>query len=162
MESTTRHLGYLPGATARWATSPHLLEGFARLSALFESTTLDPLARETVIMVMATRNACHLCVAMHTVKLNALNATPDLLAALRTQQPLPDERLEAIRQFTLAVLATSGEVGDDSLRAFLAHGYTSQNALEVVLGIGVYTVSTLANRLTDAPVDAPLLALTEG
>jgi hypothetical protein len=39
---------------------------------------------------------------------------------------------------------------------FLGHGYTRQNALEVVLGIGAYTVSTLANRMTDAPVDEPL------
>ncbi|MXG26299.1 hypothetical protein GRQ63_11465 [Streptomyces sp. YIM 132580] len=36
------------------------------------------------------------------------------------------------------------------------YGYTEQNALGVVLGIGAYTLSTLANRLTGAPVDAPL------
>jgi hypothetical protein len=42
--------------------------------------------------------------------------------------------------------------------AFLASGYTKQNALEVVLGIGTYTMSTLANRLTGAPVDDALRA----
>jgi len=41
-------------------------------------------------------------------------------------------------------------VSDAELDAFLAHGYTRQNALEVVLGIGTYTVSTFANRLTRA------------
>jgi hypothetical protein len=45
-----------------------------------------------------------------------------------------------------------------SLRAFLDSGYTSRNALEVVLGIGTYTLSTFANRLTNAPVD-PQLAM---
>jgi alkylhydroperoxidase family enzyme len=49
-------------------------------------------------------------------------------------------------------------VGDDALRAFLASGYTRQNALEVVLGIGTYTMSTLANRLTGAPLDDQLSA----
>ena len=44
-------------------------------------------------------------------------------------------------------------MGDDALRALLASGYTRQHALEVVLGIGTYTMSTLANRLTGAPVD---------
>jgi hypothetical protein len=43
--------------------------------------------------------------------------------------------------------------GDAALGEFLAHGYTPRNALEVVLGIGTYTMSTLANRLTQAPVD---------
>jgi hypothetical protein len=40
----------------------------------------------------------------------------------------------------------------------MAAGYTTQNALEVVLGIGTYTMSTLANRLTGAPVDDQLAA----
>lgn len=72
--------------------------------------------------------------------------------------PLPDERLEAVRRFTLSVPASAGAVDDVTLRDFLAYGYTEQNALEVVLGIGAYTLSTLANRLTGAPVDAPLAA----
>jgi alkylhydroperoxidase family enzyme len=73
-------------------------------------------------------------------------------------EPLSEPALEAIRIFTLQVLDTAGDVGDDALRAFLASGYTRQNTLEVVLGIGTYTMSTLANRLTRAPVDDQLAA----
>ena len=158
MAATQNHLGYLPAATARWAASPHLLEGFAKLNAIFENGTLDPVAREVVVMTIATRNGCHVCVAMHTARLTALGAQPDIIAALRDGGPLPDQRLDAVRVFTLQVLDTAGDVGDDALRAFLASGYTGQNALEVVLGIGTYTMSTLANRLTGAPVDDQLSA----
>ncbi|MER5685659.1 carboxymuconolactone decarboxylase family protein [Streptomyces sp. NPDC002205] len=153
MEAVVNKQGHLPVAVGRLATSPQLLDGFLRISAIFESTTLDPLSREVLIMTIATRNDCHVCVAMHTAKLTALGADADLIAALRTERPLPDERLEAVRQFTLAVIATAGAVGDDALQDFLAHGHTPQNALEVVLGIGAYTMSTLANRMTGAPVD---------
>jgi len=156
MTATQKHLGYLPAAVARMAASPHLLDGFGKLSALFESSTLDPVAREVLVMTIATRNRCHICVAMHTGRLAALGADPDLIAGLRNAAPLADERLEAIRVFTLDVLATAGGVSDEALSAFLTRGYTSQNALEVVLGIGTYTMSTLANRLTRAPLDAPL------
>jgi AhpD family alkylhydroperoxidase len=164
MTATRNHLGYLPAATARWSASPQLLDGFGRLSGLFESCTLDPVAREVVIMTIATRNGCHLCVAMHTARLTALGASAELIATLRSAGPVADERLEederleAIRAFTLRVLDTAGQVGDEAMRAFLASGYTTQNALEVVLGIGTYTMSTLANRLTDAPVDEQLSA----
>ena len=158
MTATQNHLGYLPAATARWAASPHLLEGFGKLNAIFENCTLDPVAREVVVMTIATRNGCHVCVAMHTARLTALGARPDVIAALRDALPLADQRLEAIRVFTLRVLDTAGDVGDDALRAFLASGYTRQNALEVVLGIGTYTMSTLANRLTGAPLDDQLSA----
>jgi AhpD family alkylhydroperoxidase len=156
MTATISHNGYLPTAIGLMATSPELLDGFLKMSAAFDGTTLDPLARETVIMTMATRNGCHLCVAMHTARLTNLGADHALLTALRAGSAPPDERLEAIRVFTLRVLDTAGAVGDDDLKAFLAHGYTERNALEVVLGIGAYTMSTLANRLTDAPIDEPL------
>ena len=158
MTATRNHLGYLPSATARWAASPQLLDGFGKLSGLFESCTLDPVAREVVVMTIAARNGCHLCVAMHTARLTALGADAELIATLRSAGPVADERLEAIRSFTLRVLDTAGQVGDEAMRAFLASGYTTQNALEVVLGIGTYTMSTLANRLTGAPVDEQLSA----
>ncbi|MEU7327165.1 carboxymuconolactone decarboxylase family protein [Streptomyces parvus] len=160
MEAVTERLGYRPAAVARLAASPHALDGFLKISAIFDACTLDPLSREVVVMTMATRNDCHVCVAMHTAKLAALDAGPALIAALRdgAEDPLPDERLDVVRRFTLAVLASAGAVDDADLRDFLAYGYTEQNALEVVLGIGAYTLSTLANRLTGAPVDEQLAA----
>jgi AhpD family alkylhydroperoxidase len=160
MTATRNHLGYLPVAMARMAASPRLLDGFGKLTAIFEDSTLDPVAREVLVMTIATRNGCHICVAMHTARLTGMGVGADLIAALRNGpfEPLADERLDAIRVFTLRVLDTTGDVGEQALREFLAQGYTSQNALEVVLGIGTYTMSTLANRLTGAPVDDQLAA----
>jgi AhpD family alkylhydroperoxidase len=156
MQATAQRLGYLPAPVGRLASSPQLLDGFLKISGLFETTTLDPVAREVVIMTIATRNGCHVCVAMHTMKLDALGASEDLVTAMRWQKPLADERLEAVRVFTLAVLAGAGVVDPEQWEAFLAQGYTSQNALEVVLGIGAYTLSTLANRMTNAGLDKQL------
>lgn len=158
MTAVTAKQGYLPAAIGLLAESPETLDGFLRLSAAFDSCTLEPLARETVIMTIAVRNGCHLCVAMHTARLAALDADPALTEALRAGGPLGEERLEAVRAFTLRVLATAGEAGDESVAEFLGHGYTRRNALEIVLGIGAYTLSTLANRLTAAPVDEELRA----
>jgi AhpD family alkylhydroperoxidase len=156
LESTTKHLGHLPTAVALLAESPEMLGTFLKASAAFEASTLDPLAQEVLVMTIATRNGCHLCVAMHTARLTTQQADPELIAALRAGTTLTDERLEALRLFTLQVIATTGEVPDDELKAFLAAGYTTRNALEVVLGIGAYTMSTFANRLVRAPVDGPL------
>jgi AhpD family alkylhydroperoxidase len=150
MERTAAAFGKTPGAVARLAESPELLNGFLELSASFERTTLEPVAREVVVMTVAARNDCHICVTIHTGKLRKLGAGTELIAALREQRQLGDERLEAVRQFTLEVLATAGGVGDEELKVFLSAGYTERNALEVVMGIGTYTMSTLANRLVRA------------
>jgi AhpD family alkylhydroperoxidase len=158
MAAVTAKQGYLPDAVALLAESPEALEGFLRMSGTFEACTLDPLAREVVIMTVAERNGCHLCLAMHSARLAALGADPALTAALRAGAPLADARLDAARAFTVRVLDTAGEAGEESLAEFLGHGFTRRNALEVVLGIGAYTLSTLANRLTGAPVDEELRA----
>ena len=71
----------MPVAVARLAPSPQLLNGFLKASGLFESTSLDPVAREVVVLTIATRNRCHICVAMHTERLGGA-----------WRQPGPDRR----------------------------------------------------------------------
>lgn len=153
MGAITKKFGFLPQGVSMLATSPELLSGFIKISALFESCTLPPLARETLIMTMATRNDCHVCVAMHTATLHRLAAPSEVVTALREGRPLDLPELEAVRVFTLAVLESAGAVTREQLEAFVVSGYTQRQALEVVLGIGAYTMSTLANRLTGAPLD---------
>lgn len=159
MTAVAERLGYLPAAVGRLAESPAALEGFLRMSGMFEATSLAPLERETVIMTISVRNQCAVCVAMHTATLVRLEADDGLVAGLRTGAALAAPRLEALRRFTVDVLDTAGGVSDEQLNAFLGNGFSREQALEVVLGIGAYTLSTMANRLTGAPVDE---ALTPG
>ncbi|SCL17000.1 alkylhydroperoxidase AhpD family core domain-containing protein [Micromonospora rhizosphaerae] len=158
MTGVRRKLGHLPTGVALMAESPELLKGFLTANATFESTDLDPVEREVVVLTVATRNECHICVAMHTATLTWHGADPELIEALRAGEELPDARLEAVRRFTLAVLDHRGAVPDDELSAFLDAGFRPRHALDVVLGVGTYTISTFANRLTDAPLDPPLVA----
>ncbi|MEU4239081.1 carboxymuconolactone decarboxylase family protein [Actinoplanes sp. NPDC026619] len=137
-------------AIALLAESPEMLGGFLQASKLFESSTLDPLSREVVVMTIAVRNGCQVCIAMHTGRLRKMTGGPELITALREGGPLPDPQREALRQFVEKVLATAGEVPDEEIEEFQKAGYTTRNALEVVLGIGTYTMSTLANRLVRA------------
>jgi hypothetical protein len=83
---------------------------------------------------------------MHTARLAALGADPAVAAALRPGAPLEEGRLDAVRAFTLRVLDTAGEAGEESLAEFLGHGFTRRNALEIVLGIGAYTTPGLAAK----------------
>ncbi|RZU72746.1 AhpD family alkylhydroperoxidase [Micromonospora kangleipakensis] len=158
MAGIHRKLGHLPTGVGLMSESPELLKGFLTAAATFESTDLDPVAREVVVLTVATRNECHICVAMHTATLERHGGAPELIAALRDGTEPPDARLAALRRFTLAVLDHRGAVPDDELAAFLDAGWQPRHALDVVLGVGTYTISTFANRLTDAPLDPPLAA----
>ena len=108
MTATRDHLGYLPAGMPGWRL-PQLMDGFLRLTAIFENTTLEPVAREVVVMTMATGHRCHICVADAYGQAQALEADPGLIEALREPdraEPLPDQRLAAFRFFALRVLDT--------------------------------------------------------
>ncbi|MET8229554.1 carboxymuconolactone decarboxylase family protein [Micromonospora sp. NPDC005298] len=158
VETVRGRFGWLPTPVALMAESPQLLAGFLTASAGFDQTALTPLEREVVILTVSTSNECHFCVALHTGKLTQLDADTELINALRAGTVLPEPRLEALRRFTLAMLDHRGAVPDDELDDFLTAGYQPRHALDVVLGIGAYTLSTFANRLTRAPLDPPLAA----
>jgi AhpD family alkylhydroperoxidase len=149
MESTIAEFGQLAEPVAKLAESPEMLDGFLHASHLFESSTLDPLSREVVVMTIAVRNGCRFCITMHTGRLRQLAAPPELITALRQGEAIGDPRREEMRRFTVRALETAGDVPDDEVERFLAAGYTRRNALEVVLGIGAYTMSTFANRLVN-------------
>lgn len=144
--------GRLPPALARMAASPPLMRAFLSGNELFESTSLTPLQRETLVMTMAVRHGCHVCVELHTAALRRHHATPELIADLRGGTTPSAADLAALQRFCLDVIDHAGDVTDTQLDRFLASGFTAAQALEVVLGIGVYTMSTFANRLTGAGV----------
>lgn len=148
--------GFLPSAMARLAESPSVVTAFGRLMAVWDACSLTHVEREVVTLTVAHDAGCEVCMAIHSAVMAQTVGDAAMLEALRTRSPLADVRLEALRSFTLRVMATKGDAGESALLAFLAAGYTKENALDVVLGVGTYTLSTYANRLTRAPLDAPL------
>src|SRR5918996_98809 len=52
-------------------------------------------------------------------------------------QPLPDPKLEALRDFTRAVVRGRGRVGKPKVRVLRAAGYVRQQILEVILGLAL-------------------------
>ena len=158
MEGSKRKLGYLPDAVSRLAESPLVLGVIFQQFAMFESASLTPLEQEVVIMTVARANGCELCVAMHTARLVERGAPVDVLENLRIGTSLKDERLEALASFTRSLIQRTGEAGEEERQRFHAAGYSRSQALEVVLGIATYTLSTFANRLVGAQVDPALTA----
>jgi alkylhydroperoxidase family enzyme len=92
--------------------------------------------------------------AMHSALLAGDPTAAPAVEALRAGTPLPDERLEALAQFVRSVLAGRGDVSEQAWTRFRAAGYDHAQALEILLGVAAYTLSTYANRLTQAPLDA--------
>lgn len=153
LEGAKKKFGVVPAPLAKLAASPELLRAFEGGNEIWAATSLTTVEREVVVMVVARENGCEYCVALHTQILFALKADPSLVTALRDGAALSDPKLEALAAFTRALIDTRGKA-DPS--AFFAAGYDARQALDVVVGIGTYTLTTYANRLTDVALDPGL------
>jgi uncharacterized peroxidase-related enzyme len=149
LAKTRSAFGALPEPLARYASSPLMLN--AALGALdaFEKTSLSPLEREVVAMTMSRINDCQFCTNLHRRLLRAQEAPADLVAALESGTPLANARLEALRRFILSSLETHGNVARQTWVDFREAGFSHEQALEVLVGISAYTLTTFANRLTE-------------
>ena len=148
LEETRRRFGFVPLAVARHATAPAVVEGFALLHGIFEKTSLSPLEREAVALVLAGKLDCKLCKDIHRRLAHQHGASSDLVEALIARQTVTDPKLRALADFTERVVDTHGAVSDTELAAFVAAGFSARQALEVVVGVATYTLSILANRMT--------------
>jgi len=153
LAASQQKFGFLPSPVARGAHAPGVLKHLLASFAAYDATSLSPLEREVVAMTVAFENGCHYCMAMHTA-LQAGEAAA-IVAALRSGDPLPDAKLDALRAYARALVLGRGHVATALAEAFAAAGYSRAQALEVVLGVSVYTLSTFMNIVTDAPLDAP-------
>ena len=148
LEATQRLFGFVPLATARHATAPALVEGFARLLDIFEKTSLSPLEREAVALTLAAKLDCKLCRDLHRRFARQHGASAELVETLLSRTAVADPRLAALAEFTERVVDTRGAVSDAELERFVAEGFSPRQALEVVVGVATYTLSILANRMT--------------
>jgi len=155
LDGSVKAFGMIPNLHAVMAESPELLEGYQTLHRLFQVTSLGTVEQNVVWMTINVEHRCHYCVPAHTFIAQKQGVDAATVQALRDEQPLPDARLEALRQFTLHLVRERGQAQPDQLQAFLAAGFTQRHVLDIVLGLAQKVMSNYVNHLADTPVDAP-------
>jgi AhpD family alkylhydroperoxidase len=149
-------LGFVPSLYAGMANAAPLLQGYMALSAGFAQSSFSPTEQQLIQIVTSVENGCEYCVAAHSLLARRAAGMPAaVLEALRAGESPADPQLAALAAFTRAVVRQRGWVdGQPALRHFLAAGYRPEQALEVVLGVGMKIISNYAEHLLEVPLDA--------
>ena len=125
------------------ANAPALLNAYSTVARIFDDASLSPTERQIVLIATSRENGCEYCVAAHTV-----------IAGMQSvAKAISDRKLEALRLFTIALVATRGRLSDAAVENFAAAGSSQQQLLEVVLGVGVKTISNYTNHIAHIPLD---------
>lgn len=146
--------GFLPNLLAVMAEAPALVKAYTTLSRIFDEAALNASERQVVLLTTSFENDCEYCVAAHSVIAGMQKVPSDVVQAIRDGRPIADKKLEALRRFTSAIVTTRGYPTDRDTKAFLDAGYTKAQALDVVLGVGVKTLSNYTNHIAGTPLDA--------
>lgn len=152
-------LGFIPNIFAKMAEAPTTIEAYQTLDKLLGDSSLSAVEVETVLLATSVYNRCHFCVAAHTGRAKQAGMDEADLEALRNGGKLPTERLNALAEFTRAVVDQRGWVSDEEVQKFLDAGFTQQQVLEVILGITIKTLSNYTNHIVRTPLNKELQAL---
>ena len=150
--------GFLPNLLAGMAEAPALLEGYMTLANIFNKSNLSETERQVILMTNNRLNGCTYCMAAHTTISQGAKVPADVIQALRDGSAIADPKLEALRQFSVAINEKKGWVDQSDLDAFLDAGYTRQTVLEVILGTSLKVMSNYTNHVAHTPVDGAFQA----
>ncbi|ETW10585.1 hypothetical protein ATO8_21456 [Roseivivax marinus] len=122
---------------------------------MFQDTSFDKDEITVVWQSINVEHACHYCVSAHTGIAKLMGVSDEITEALRIEAPLPNDRLKALRDFTLSVVHGRGNVDKAALDAFLDAGFAKRQMLEVILGVSQKVMSNYVNHIAETPVDKP-------
>lgn len=154
LEKVKAKYGFVPNLMGVFAESPEILQAYATLSGLVDQTTLSPLERQIALIGASATNGCDYCVAAHSTASSMQNLPSDVIQAVRENRPIADTKLETFRKFVQTVTDQRGNVPEEEKAAFLEAGYTEQNILEVILVVGMKTLSNYTNHIAETPLDS--------
>lgn len=155
LQSAREQTGMVPNMYAAMANLPALLDAYSHGSELFRSKGgFTPVEQEVVLLSISRENECHYCVAAHSFLADKAQVPAEVTEAIRSDDSIPDAKLEALRSFTQLMVRSRGNPIDEDARRFLGAGYSEQHILGLILAVGVKTLSNYTNHIFHTDLDA--------
>ena len=153
LEKSLKAYGMVPNLHGVLAESPSILEGYQVLHELFVNSSFNNDELTVVWQTINVEHECHYCVPAHTGIAHSMKVDAAITDALRNRTAMPNDKLQALHVFTLAMVRDRGYVSTADLDAFYAAGYEQKHVLDVILGLSQKVISNYVNHVAATPVD---------
>ncbi|TRW47917.1 carboxymuconolactone decarboxylase family protein [Aliidiomarina halalkaliphila] len=154
LDKAEKAVGFIPNLFGVMAASPQLLEAYLTLDNLAKNLSLNSTEVTVVWQTINSTNQCHYCIPAHTAIAKQMKVSDRVNDAVINDKSLEDNKLEALRSFTKAIIQKQGKVDEVGVDKFLSAGYTQKQILEVVMLVGQKTLSNYTNYFAQTPIDA--------
>lgn len=155
LDQARQQVGFIPNMYANMVNVPAVLSTYLHGYGLFRKASgLLPSEQEVVFLAISQANGCGYCSAAHSMLADKVSGVPaEVLAAIRAQAPIPDQRLAALYAMASELVATHGRPRATVVQAFLSAGFSEHQALYIVLAAGVKALSNFSNHAFATPLD---------
>jgi alkylhydroperoxidase family enzyme len=154
LQNVFNKFGFVPNQDKILAVSPSIYQSYNQSFDLFlGKSTLSLLEGQIVLMTISFENNSSYCMALHSWGMEMTKVPNEIIDALRSGQKINNEKLEILRNFTKQMILKKGHIEKEELSDFLDAGFTQQNAVEIIGGIGSKTIANFTNILAKTPLD---------
>jgi uncharacterized peroxidase-related enzyme len=109
---------------------------------------------EQIAVAVADRNACHYCLAAHTMLGKKAGATADEMTEAQAGRSA-DPQTAAALTFALKVVENRANVSDADVAALRAVGFSDEAIVEILAHVALNLFTNYVNVALDVPVDFP-------
>lgn len=154
LENARRHFGFVPNLLASMASSPVALSVYFNANLGFEFGTLTPAERQIVLLTASKENNCTYCSISHSALARFFANVPgDALIAIESGGNPKDYKLNALVSLTRELVVRRGDVSRETIQSFFDAGYNKEQLLEVLIGIGIKTISNYFDHIVALEID---------
>jgi uncharacterized peroxidase-related enzyme len=109
---------------------------------------------EQIAVAVADRNACHYCLAAHTMLGKKAGATADEMTEAQAGRSA-DPQTAAALTFALKVVENRANVSEADVAALRAVGFSDEAIVEILAHVALNLFTNYVNVALDVPVDFP-------
>lgn len=150
--------GAVPNMFRAVANSPAALASMWGSFGALGGGTIGAKLGEQLAVAIADRNACHYCLAAHTVLGQKAGASAEEMSAAQTGQS-SDPKTAAALGFALSVVENRAKVTDEDIKALRSAGFDDNVIVEILAHVALNLFTNYVNLAFDVPVDFPAVKL---
>lgn len=149
-----KKLGKVPNIFLNMGNSVAALNAFLGLNAAVDQTSLAPLLKEQIALIVGQTNHCQYCLSAHTAIAKNLGVKEqDILKARHGESQ--DTKSQAILKFAKTVVESRGHVSNQDIATLKAAGVNDQELVEIIVVVILNMYTNYFNLITDPKVDFP-------
>lgn len=146
-------MGFVPNVYAFMTRSETALKRF--LDFMDVPTVFDEVETEAIHLVTSQVNQNPYCLAAHTAMAKKAGLTEEQIEAIRKGNVTWDEKLCTLVDFTCQLVANRGKLTPEMIDRFYQAGYTDACLVDLIMLVGMTTITNYINNATWIPVDFP-------